>query len=87
LFVVFVMMLHPTQELEPPANPVRVSLSVVGEQIKSKGIGRMNMQALGLVVLLPSILMLSTNESVPGELPATLIGAMAGYIFGVRNGD
>ena len=27
LFVVFVMMLHPTHELEPPANPARFSLS------------------------------------------------------------
>ncbi|MGR3369253.1 MAG: hypothetical protein ACU0CC_09775, partial [Sagittula sp.] len=28
LFVVFVMMLHPTHELEPPANPARFTLSI-----------------------------------------------------------
>lgn len=27
LFVVLLMMLHPTQELEPPANPARFSLT------------------------------------------------------------
>ncbi len=62
-------------------------ISVVGSQIQAKGIGPMTMQALGLVVLLPAILMLSTNNSVPGELTATLIGAIAGYIFGVRNAE
>jgi hypothetical protein len=29
LFVVLLMMLHPTQELEPPANPARF-ISIIG---------------------------------------------------------
>jgi hypothetical protein len=31
LFVVLLIMLHPTQELEPPANPVRFRPSVFGD--------------------------------------------------------
>lgn len=58
--------------------------AIVGEQIKEKGLGPNTLQALGLVVLLPSILMMSTKSGVPEELPATLIGAIAGYVFGVK---
>ena len=59
-------------------------LSIVGDQIKAKGLGPYSFKALGLVVLLPIILILGANEMIAKEVLATLLGTIAGYIFGVE---
>ena len=52
-------------------------------RIKAKGLDPYNLQGLGLVLLLPTILMLLVmSDEMPTEVIATLLGGVAGYIFG-----
>ncbi|MCR9243136.1 MAG: hypothetical protein NXH87_17280 [Rhodobiaceae bacterium] len=58
-------------------------LRIMAERIKAKGLGPYNLQGLGLVLLLPTILMLLVvSDEMPTEVIATLLGGVAGYIFG-----
>jgi hypothetical protein len=58
-------------------------LRIMADRIKAKGLGPYNLQGLGLVLLLPTILMLLVaSDEMPTEVIATLLGGVAGYIFG-----
>ena len=58
-------------------------LRIMAERIKAKGLDPYNLQGLGLVLLLPTILMLLVvSDEMPTEVIATLLGGVAGYIFG-----
>ncbi len=57
-------------------------LRIMADRIKAKGLGPYNLQGLGLVLLLPTILMLGLVREMPTEVIATLLGGVAGYIFG-----
>jgi len=53
---------------------------------RSKGWGPLTLQAFGLLLLVPSVLVLAANGLLSKEIVATLLGGVAGYIFG-RGGD
>ena len=57
-------------------------LAIMYRQIVGKGLGPYNLQGLGLVMLIPTILMLALIDAVRPEVVATLLGGVAGYIFG-----
>lgn len=59
-----------------------LGLRIVKSQVDKKGIGHYTFQMFGLVILLPTILLLSAYGSLDKSVLATLIGAIAGYIFG-----
>ena len=61
--------------------------AMIAPQIKNKGLGPYTFKALGLVLLLPVILVLGGGEAIPGEVLSTLLGALAGYIFGIEKGN
>jgi hypothetical protein len=44
--------------------------------------GPATIQALGLVLLVPTILILAVTNALSKEILATLLGGVAGYIFG-----
>jgi hypothetical protein len=50
--------------------------------IRSKGWGPWTIQAFGLVLLIPTILALAVTQALSTEILATLLGGVAGYIFG-----
>lgn len=50
--------------------------------IRSKGWGPWTLQAFGLVLLIPTILVLAITNALSKEILATLLGGVAGYIFG-----
>lgn len=45
------------------------------------------LQVLGLVLLVPTILILSVTDALSKEIIATLLGGVAGYIFGRSSRD
>ena len=45
------------------------------------------MQAFGLTLLVPTILVLAVTESLSKDMLAVLIGGVAGYIFGVGRSE
>jgi uncharacterized membrane protein YjjP (DUF1212 family) len=45
------------------------------------------MQAFGLTLLVPTILVLAVTESLSKDMLAVLLGGVAGYIFGVSRSD
>jgi len=49
---------------------------------RSKGFGPFTVQAFGLVLLVPTILVLAANGILSKDIVATLLGGVAGYIFG-----
>lgn len=55
--------------------------------IRSKGWGPWTLQAFGLVLLVPTILVLAITDALSKEILATLLGGVAGYIFGRASGD
>lgn len=57
-------------------------LAIMFRQIMAKGLGAYSLQGLGLVMLVPTILMLALIDAVRPEVVATLLGGVAGYIFG-----
>jgi len=57
-------------------------LAIMFRQIAKAGLGPYNLQGLGLVLLVPTILMLALTGGVRGDVVATLLGGVAGYIFG-----
>jgi hypothetical protein len=57
-------------------------LVIMFRQIMAKGLGAYSLQGLGLVMLVPTILMLALIDAVRPEVVATLLGGVAGYIFG-----
>lgn len=50
----------------------------------ANGINETNFKALGVVMLIPIVLVLGAGNSISGETLAALLGAIAGYIFGVE---
>lgn len=50
--------------------------------IRSKGWDSWTLQAFGLVLLIPTILALAVTQALSTEILATLLGGVAGYIFG-----
>lgn len=50
--------------------------------IRSTGWGQYTLQAFGLVLLIPTILALAVTQALSTEIRATLLGGVAGYIFG-----
>ncbi len=55
--------------------------------VRSKeGWGPFTMQAFGLVLLIPTILVLAVTGALSNEVMATLLGGVAGYIFGRGGG-
>ena len=54
--------------------------------IRSKGWGPWTVQAFGLVLLIPTILALAVTQALSTEILATLLGGVAGYIFGRGSG-
>ena len=54
--------------------------------IRSKGWGPWTIQAFGLVLLIPTILALAVTQALSTEILATLLGGVAGYIFGRGSG-
>ena len=57
-------------------------LAIMFRQVADKGLGPYNLQGLGLVMLIPTVLMLALIDAVRPEVVATLLGGVAGYIFG-----
>jgi len=53
---------------------------------RSTGWNSLTLQALGLLLLVPTVLLLAANGSLSREVVATLLGGIAGYIF-ARGGD
>lgn len=49
---------------------------------RSKGLGPWTLQAFGLVLLVPAIVVLAVTQALSKEILATLLGGVAGYIFG-----
>jgi hypothetical protein len=49
---------------------------------RSTSWGPWTLQAFGLVLLVPTILALAVTSSLSKEILATLLGGVAGYIFG-----
>ncbi|MGD9867476.1 MAG: hypothetical protein AB7U38_05680 [Hyphomicrobiales bacterium] len=49
---------------------------------RSKGWGPWTIQAFGLVLLVPAIVVLAVTQALSKEILATLLGGVAGYIFG-----
>jgi len=49
---------------------------------RTTGLGPATIQALGLVLLVPTILILAVTNALSKEILATLLGGVAGYIFG-----
>jgi len=54
---------------------------------RSTGWGPSTLQAFGLVLLVPTILVLAVTQALSKEILATLLGGVAGYIFGRSGGD
>jgi hypothetical protein len=54
--------------------------------IRSKGWGPWTIQAFGLVLLVPAIIALAVTQVLSTEILATLLGGVAGYIFGRGTG-
>ncbi len=54
---------------------------------RSSGMGPSTVQAFGIVLLLPTILVLAVTNSLSNEILATLLGGMVGYVFGRFGGD
>ena len=55
--------------------------------IRSKGWTQSTaIQAFGLVLLIPTILALAVTKALSTEILATLLGGVAGYIFGRGSG-
>lgn len=54
-------------------------------RLNRSGWGPYTLQALGLVLLIPTILVLAAFELLSDEIIATLLGGVAGYIFGRGN--
>lgn len=50
--------------------------------VRSTGWGPFTLQAFGLVLLIPTILALAVTQALSTEILATLLGGVAGYIFG-----
>lgn len=57
-------------------------LIMVWFRLSKSGWGPYTLQALGLVLLMPTILVLAAFELLSDEIIATLLGGVAGYIFG-----
>jgi hypothetical protein len=57
-------------------------LVMVWWRLGTSGWGPYSLQALGLILLLPTILILAAFDIVSDEIIATLLGGVAGYIFG-----
>jgi hypothetical protein len=53
---------------------------------RSTGWGPWTLQAFGLVLLVPTILILAVTNALSKEILATLLGVVAGYIFGRASG-
>ena len=62
-------------------------LNIMNKQIANKGLGRYNIQGLGLFVLAPIIMVLGAHEALSGEVLSALIGSLLGYIFGTHQKD
>jgi len=54
--------------------------------VRSKGWGPWTIQAFGLVLLIPTILALAVTQALSTEILATLLGGVAGYVFGRGTG-
>ncbi|MGO8843405.1 MAG: hypothetical protein ACLQF1_20455 [Methyloceanibacter sp.] len=55
---------------------------------RSTGWGPATLSAFGLVLLVPTILILAVTNALSKEILATLLGGVAGYIFGrASSGD
>ena len=59
-----------------------LGLLMIWFRLNQSGWGPNTLQALGLVLLVPTILILSAFELLSDEIIATLLGGIAGYIFG-----
>lgn len=57
-------------------------LVMVWWRLGASGWSPYSLQALGLILLLPTILILAAFDIVSDEIIATLLGGVAGYIFG-----
>ncbi|WP_155905212.1 hypothetical protein [Methylopila sp. M107] len=57
-------------------------LRIVAKQIDEKGLSDQTLQALGLVLFLPSLVVISGLGMFESEGLAALLGAVAGYLFG-----
>ena len=53
---------------------------------RSKGWGAWTLQAFGLVLLVQAIVVLAVTNALSKEILATLLGGVAGYIFGRGSG-
>ncbi len=54
--------------------------------MRSKGWDAWTLQAFGIVLLVPTILALAVTQALSTEILATLLGGVAGYIFGRGSG-
>jgi hypothetical protein len=54
--------------------------------MRSKGWDAWTIQAFGLVLLIPTILALAVTQALSTEILATLLGGVAGYLFGRGSG-
>ena len=54
---------------------------------RSTGWGPATLSAFGLVLLVPTILILAVTNALSKEILATLLGGVAGYIFGRASGS
>jgi hypothetical protein len=60
-------------------------LAMVGIRLLKSGWGPYTLQALGLVLLIPALLILAAFDILSDEIIATLLGGVAGYVFGRGN--
>mgnify|MGYP003624371515 CR=1 FL=1 len=59
-------------------------LNIMSGQISQKGLGRYNMQGLGIFILAPIIMILGAHKSLGPEVLSALIGSLVGYVFGAN---
>ena len=57
-------------------------LFMVWFRLGRSGWGPYTLQALGIVLLMPTILVIAAFDLLSDEIIATLLGGVAGYIFG-----
>lgn len=51
-----------------------------------EGWGPYNLQALGLVLFIPTVFLLAVGKVLSNEVVATLLGSIIGYVFGRGSG-
>mgnify|MGYP001766704517 CR=1 FL=1 len=59
-------------------------LRIMEKQVAEKGFGKFGLQGTALFVITPVIMVLAVNGVIKGEVVSGLLGALLGYIFGLK---